>query len=106
MINEYHYLFPFEKVPPGSKISIYGACDVGVEYLKQVLTSGYCQCLGFVDRAWDKLPRMIVNVYSPSSVNDLEYDYIVLALKTGIHVRSIQESLSQYGIDSSKVIYQ
>lgn len=106
MMNAYHYLFPFEKVPHGSKILIYGAGDVGVEYLKQVLTSGYCQCLGFVDRSWDKLPRMIVNVYSPSSVNDLEYDYIVLALKTGMHVRSIRESLGQYGIDSSKVIYQ
>ena len=48
-MNKYMYLFPFEKVKAGSKILIYGAGDVGMEYFQKVKMAGYCDCIGFID---------------------------------------------------------
>ena len=106
MANKYQYLFPFEKVPQGAKIFIYGAGDVGLEYLQQILISDYCHCIGFLDKSWDKLPKLVVPIYEPSYVKKIEADYIVLALKTGAHVRVIRENLNKYGISDEKIIYQ
>lgn len=106
MANKYQYLFPFEKVPKGSNVFIYGAGDVGFEYLQQILVSDYCHCIGFLDRSWDKLPKLVVPIYEPSYVKEIEADYIVLALKTGVHVRAIRENLNKYGINDEKIIYQ
>lgn len=62
MENQYTDLFPYEKIPYGSKILIYGAGDVGQEYLRQMLLTQYCEVIGFVDRAHDKIPPMVVPV--------------------------------------------
>ena len=37
MSEKYTYLFPYEKIPQASRIVIYGAGDVGQEYLQQIL---------------------------------------------------------------------
>lgn len=106
MSNKYEYLFPFEKVDRGSKILIYGAGDVGQEYLQQLLMTGYCDVLGFVDRNWDKYEKMVVPIYSPSEIVNLDYDCIVLALKTGVHKKNIYNTLNKLGVDLSQVVFQ
>ena len=48
--DEYKFLFPFEKVPVGSNIIIYGAGIMGQAYLRQVQLTNYCHLVGMVDR--------------------------------------------------------
>lgn len=79
MEDRYTYLFPYERIPQGVKILIYGAGDVGQEYLKQMMLTKYATVLGFVDHAWDKYPQMVVPIYSPEQVRSISFDYIVLA---------------------------
>ena len=106
MVNQYIYLFPFEKIPRNSRILIYGAGDVGQEYLKQIKATGYCEVIGFVDRAHDKYPSMIVPIYAPERIAHLEYDYLVLAMKTGMYVKEITDNLlSQSPNINEKIIY-
>ena len=81
--QRYTYLFPYEQIPYKSNILIYGAGDVGQEYLKQMMLTKYATVLGFVDRAWDKYPQMVVPIYSPEQVGRISFDYIVLAFKMG-----------------------
>ena len=50
---KYTYLFPYEKIPQGSRIIIYGAGDVGQEYLQQMQITGYCSVIAFIDKAYD-----------------------------------------------------
>ena len=82
MENKYEYLFPFEKIPQGAKILIYGAGDVGQEYLQQIMMTGYCEVVGFIDRNWDKYAKMIVPIYPVVRIHEVSYDYIVIAMKT------------------------
>lgn len=104
MNNKYMYLFPFEKVPAGSRVLIYGAGDVGIEYLQQIIMTGYCECVGFVDKAWDKMVKMVVPVFSPTDISKLSFDYIILAFKTDMYIELIYDILKEQNVSADKVI--
>lgn len=105
MEDEYKYLFPFEKIPKKSRIIIYGAGILGQEYLKQMFVTEYCKVVGFVDRSYDKYPKMCVPIYNPSAISTLEYDFVVIAIKRGNSVTEITELLKGKGVDEEKIIY-
>ena len=50
MFQKYKYLFPFEKVSPNSRIVIYGASDVGIDYMYQVRVTNYCKLVALLDK--------------------------------------------------------
>lgn len=105
MSQKYTFLFPFEKVPQNSRILIYGAGDVGREYLEQLEITGYCNVVAFIDRAYDKYTQMIVPVYPVEKAATLSFDYVVLAFKMGTHVRAVRKKLHTIGIAAEKIIY-
>ncbi len=105
MSQKYIYLFPFEKVPKGCRIIIYGAGDVGQDYLAQLMMTEYCDVIAFIDRAYDKYPPMIVPVYPADKVASLYFDFIVLAFKMGTHVRAVIKGLISFGVSAEKIIY-
>lgn len=101
----YQYLFPFEVVPKGARVLIYGAGLVGQEYLKQLLTTGFCIPVGFIDRNATQAPRLSIPVYPPEKISGLSFDYVVIALRTAIGVNSIRSLLQQYGVKNECVIF-
>lgn len=103
-MNKYEYLFPFEKVPAGSRVLIYGAGDVGIEYLKQLKVTGYAECVGFVDRAKKNIPPMLVPVYLPEEIGNICFDYIVLAFKTDTSVQLVCSIIEKQGICRDRII--
>lgn len=105
MSEKYTYLFPYEKVPQGSRIIIYGAGDVGQEYLQQMQITRYCEVIAFIDKAFDKYDPMIVPIYPLDSIKSLSFDYVVLAFKTGAHVRAVTKSLIDLGVSNEIIIY-
>ena len=105
MCSKYKFLFPYEKIPYGSRIIIYGAGDVGQEYLQQMQITGYCEVVAFIDRAYDKYPKMIIPVYPVEKVGTLSFDYVLLAFKMGTHVRAVTKALYVYGVRADKIIY-
>ena len=106
MSTNYTYLFPYEKIPQGSRIVIYGAGDVGQHYLKQILITNYAKVIGFVDKNYDKYNNFVVPVYSPANVNELNFDFIVLALKREDYVYEITDRLVKLGVKRDKIIYK
>ena len=105
MSEKYTYLFPYEKVPQGSHIIIYGAGDVGQEYLQQMQLTGYCEIVAFVDKAYDKYSPMIVPIYPVDKVRTLSFDYVVLAFKMGAHIRAVTKLLLELGVSNNQIIY-
>ena len=105
MADMYTYLFPYENIPYGSKILIYGAGDVGQEYLRQMLITRYCDVIGFLDRAYDAYPQMVVPIYPPDEVRRLSFEYIVLAFKMGMHVRAVTQDLAEFGVSVNQIVY-
>jgi len=105
MFDKYLYLFPFEAIPKQSNILIYGAGDVGQEYFQQIQITKYCTCKAFIDRAYDKYPAMSLPIYAPTEISVLDFDYIVIAMKTANYISEIKSTLNELGVDKEKIVY-
>lgn len=105
MEEKYKYLFPFEIIPRGAKIFIYGAGLMGQEYFRQIRITGYCEILGFIDREWEKYCGSAPTVYSLHQAVEMEFDYIVIAVKVAIRAGVIQDDLFAQGVPEDKVVY-
>ena len=81
MENAYKYLFPFEKVPQGAAIVIYGAGILGQEYLKQIKITNYCRVIGFADKNFMEYKNASFPVYAPEKIENLKFDFVVVAIR-------------------------
>lgn len=104
-INRYSYLFPFEKIPEGSRVLIYGAGLTGQEYLRQIEMTKYCQIIGFLDRKMSKESQFKIPIYNPEMVNDIEYDFIVVAINNSTYYNDMCETLIKQGVEQEKIVY-
>ena len=100
----YNYLFPYERIPYASKIIIYGAGDLGQDYLQQMMITGYCEVAAIVDRNYIKYPSMIVPVISPDCIKDYQFDYVVVALRMEAAYPEIVRVLHVQGISDDKIV--
>lgn len=100
-------LFPFNKVPGGSRVVLYGAGVVARDFIAQISALSYCTILFSVARNWEKVHTIQnIPVHSPSKLADegAEYDCIVVAAKERFF-ESIRHDLSHHGIDMRKVVF-
>lgn len=97
-------MFPYEKVRPNSNILIYGAGTVGIEYLKQMLITKYCNVVAVIDRNYKAYSSMVIPVCSSDCISKLKYDYIIIALKSAIYIDEIVSNLLSQGVDKAKII--
>lgn len=98
------YLFPFEKVPYGSDVILYGAGAVGIEYYQQLKRSNYCNIVTWVDRNYLGMAGQGFLIESPNMISFKKYDYIVIAnIKEEIR-KEIKEFLLEMGISENKII--
>ena len=105
-MESYTYLFPYEKIPKGTRILIYGAGDVGQAYLRQMKMTGYAEVVGMVDKAWERYPKMIVPLYPPEKVMELSFDFIVLAFKIKNFAEDVRSVLVHMGVPAGKILYE
>lgn len=104
MSLDLQFLFPFEKVPAGSSVLIYGAARMGQAYLHQVEMTGFCQVAGFVDRNYRKYAGAKVRVYAPEQISSLCFDYVVLALQNPAFVPEVLHNLEEQGVDRGRIV--
>lgn len=74
-IRTFYYLFPFDCIPSGKRVVIYGAGVVGQDYRKQLEASGYCSKLTQVDKNYLKYS----DVSSPDTLKNIDCDYVIIA---------------------------
>lgn len=101
--NQYEYLFPFEKIDKGSKVIIYGAGEIGQEYYKQIQLTNYCEIVCFADRNAELYYSE--NVVMPNRVFDIEFDFLLIALKMESSARDVERTYIKGGIPKDKIIY-
>ena len=98
-------LFPFDTVPKGSKIALYGAGKVGMNFISQLNSLSYCEVLYIVDQNWAKINEVhSYPVYSPQKLCNEDYHYIVIAARETFH-ESIKRDIISYGIPLNKVVF-
>lgn len=101
------YLFPFAKVPYGSRIILYGAGDVGTQYYRQIMESNYCDVVAWVDENAKKYKEMGFPVKRKCEINFdcIDAEYIVIGIRSETAARKI---IDEYSNDYKqiKVIYE
>lgn len=105
MERPYRFLFPFEAVPKGSRVLIYGAGDMGQAYARQLRLTEYAELVGFIDCEWRDYAGSVPRVYSIEQVRDVSYDVIVISLKAISRAGIVRETLEQAGVPSEKIVY-
>ena len=98
-------LFPFEKVPPGAKVLIYGCTSLGMDYWQQLLVTHYAKCLGFLDRKAKQYAKLPVPIYLPEQAGDMDVDYVVIALLTPAQWQTVESSLLSAGVEQERLVF-
>lgn len=96
------YLFPFDKIVAGSKIVLYGAGIVGQTYRKQIEQIEYCEIVAWVDKNYQNFS--FNNVSAIEMIDDIQFDYLVIANIDKRSAVSIREDLIAMGIEEKKII--
>ncbi len=104
--NQLRYRFPYDAIPHGSKIVIYGAAEIGRSFYKQLRDDkGYC--LQFlVDQRWMVLQDDEYDVRSITELLECSFDYIVIAVALLETAKSIEKTLLEMGIPKEKIVWQ
>lgn len=93
--------FPFDRVKKESDIILYGAGKAGKDLYKQVIESGYCRVVLWVDQRYRDIGETISG---PERILSCQYDYIVIAITDKIAVEEVKEALIAQGIDLKKIV--
>lgn len=102
-INFAGYIFPFHKVPRGSRIVLYGAGNVGKTQYSYLSSGEYVTILAWTDANYAKLK--LPYVVSPLVINELDYDYIVIAVDSNNAVLEIKQNLLDMKVEGDKIIW-
>lgn len=103
--------FPFERIPRGSRVIIYGSGAIGESYVKQIDYTGYCKVTALLDRntdVWNNNSRKRDRIVclEPSAIENMEglYDYIVIASRGGKNMRDMKNTLLSAGIPEERIV--
>lgn len=98
------YLFPYNLVPRGSRIVLYGAGIVGQEFYRQLKFNCYAELVSWVDRNKRIIEKY--NIDSPESLAFIPYDYIVISVANVETSKEIEKYLENYlAIPKEKIIW-
>lgn len=102
--NDRQYLFPYQLIPKGSRIALYGAGKVGKSFFRQLQKSGYCELSAWVDRSVRETEGQMLSI--PADMDWNGCDYVVVAIEMEERAESVKKELHQkYGISCNKLIW-
>lgn len=96
------YIFPYDLVKKNSKVVIYGAGQVGREFVRQLKLNCYCNVVFWVDRSFKN-----ERVSSPDCLLNMpqdDYDYIVLATTSGLYAEEMKCNLIDMKISEERIV--
>lgn len=98
-------IFPFQEVPKGARIILYGAGYAGRAFHHQICLSGYCDIAAWVDQAYEEKELNKMGVVGLEALQTETYDYVVLAVRTSDLAADITTRLLSYGVGREKIIF-
>lgn len=97
------HVFPFENIPQGSRVIIYGFGDVGRHYISQLAITGFCETVMVVDKNYRMLLRRGYDIHSPKEITQCDFDYIVIANDSKTIQNEIIKSLIEMNVRQDKI---
>ena len=100
------FIFPFKDIPKDTKIVLYGASDMGYDFYRQIISTKYCEVVLWVDRQYEWWQKLNLPVEKPGSINDCEYDLIILTAEKKSVADSMRKDLAALGADDDKIFWK
>lgn len=101
-----YYDFERNVIKQGEKIVLYGAGQVGKSFFKQISADKLYQLVGWVDERYQYYQEQGLHVLSLDKLDELEYNYILLAVKHEELAKEIKEELiKKYNVKEEKIIW-
>lgn len=103
----HYHIFPFSQIDKKEKIIIWGAGEVGRNYIKQIERTKYCDVLYVVDSDWTNKKNVSKKVYAPDKLCELKSEKIkiVIANGDGKIANEIKSRLDLYNINYNNIIW-
>lgn len=89
------FLFPFRNVHKGSDIILYGAGTYGQRLYGYLKKTGFCNILLWLDRNYEELRKMGLDVDNPSKLGESECSIVVIANTYERSRKELYEELSE-----------
>lgn len=88
------------------KIVVYGAGNVGKDYIRQIQKENLCEDYIWVDKGYKlKDNYMGVEVLSPAEMMEYQFDYVIIAVNNEKVMNEIKNELVELGIGNKKIIW-
>lgn len=104
--QQLQYFFPYEEIPKGSRIIIYGAGTVGKSYRNCIYNSNYVNLIAWIDKSYYKFNKQgYMDVDDPQKIININFEYILIAIDNEKIALDIKNWLLDIGIDEGKIIW-
>lgn len=98
--------FPFRMVKRNSSVVLYGAGFVGSIFKRQNEVKKHCKIVLWADKNYEEIQNTkSLYVLSPSKIQDIEYDHLVIAVEKKKMADAIKEELVAIGVPIEKIIW-
>lgn len=101
----FSFRFPFEIIPPGCSLVLYGAGRVGTDYYHMIKATGYCSLVLWIDQQAAGYQKQGVDVSDKSALSHAACDYILIAVMNESVYHEIRCELMQSGIPEDKIVW-
>lgn len=99
------FIPPFEQIPKGCKLAVYGAGRVGKSMMKCLLQSRFATVKGWFDQNYGRSIYSI-KIEAPEKIQETEFDYILIAVAIKDYMLQIKRQLERMGIPKEKIIWK
>lgn len=99
------YMFPYEKIPKGANIVLYGAGAVGKSYYRQINVNGFCNIVLWCDICFEQISNGKYIIFSPDEIVNIEFDYILICnMHINIANQIKEDLIAKYNLDGDKIV--
>lgn len=106
MMANHGWTFPYHCIPRDSRIIIYGAGNVGKDYYDQIIKTGYCEIVAWVDQAYEQIEKTKNIILSPEIIKNVDYDYIVIAIRNIEIKNEVKKYLISMGVQKADIVQE
>lgn len=98
------YAFPYEKIPYKSSVVLYGAGNIGHDFRRQLKLNKYSDVVMWTDSNED-IVNKDSNLKAVKCINDVDYDYVVIAIKNERSANQARDVLLKAGVSQEKIVW-
>lgn len=103
--TEYQYSFPVDRIPRNCRVAVYGAGDVGRDYVDYINGCKEYTLAGWLDRNYEMLSSSSQVVISPQKITEIDFDYVLLAVCNRAVAVEMKKTLLNMGVSGDKIYW-